>query len=92
MKINWIAVLTLIASGGLAVVAQAFAAALPAYAPTIMNIVAIVAATASFLLQIAQPSAKIVQDAPVLSRTSGAQIATNVSTTSTLPISAPQKS
>ena len=83
MKINWPAILTLIASGGLGAVAQALASTLPHAATTIMNVTAIVGALAALMVQSQQPAAKIVADAPVVDQ-GGNQIATNISSTSEL--------
>lgn len=90
MKISWVAILGVIAGGGLGVIAQALASFYGSgskEAQLILNIAAIIAAVAGFVVQIMQPSAKIVQNAPVVDQ-SGQQVATNVSTTSTLPIKA----
>lgn len=91
MKISWVAVIGLIASGGLTSVVQALGNALPNEAKIIANIAAVVVAIAAVLYQLLQPAAKVVQDAPVVSATTGEQVGTNVSTSSTAPIVAPQK-
>lgn len=91
MKLNWFALAGFIAGGGLGVIAQALANALPHQATLIMNIVAIVVALAAAVVQFTQPAAKIVQDAPVVAP-SGGTVGINVSTSSTVPINAPAPS
>lgn len=91
MKFSWVALLTLIAGGGLTALGTALGQLLPKQATIIMGVVGILGVVAGIILQAAQPAAKVVQDAPVVDN-SGATVGTNVSTTSTEPISAPQKS
>lgn len=83
MKISWIAVVGLIASGGLTSVVQALGNALPNEAKVIANISAVVVAIAAVLYQLLQPAASIVADAPVVAP-SGEQVGTNISSTSTV--------
>lgn len=83
MKINWLAILGLIASGGLAGVVQALGTALPHEATVIANVAAIVVAIAAVILQAVQPAASIVSNAPVVND-AGEQVATNVSSTTQL--------
>lgn len=90
MKISWLAVVSIVASGGLVGIAQALGAVLPHQATLIMNLAAIAAAIAAFILQASQPAAKILADAPVVTH-AGDPAGVNVSTTSTLPIAAPSQ-
>lgn len=90
MKFNWLAFIGFVASGGLAVLVQALGAAFPSAAVEIANIVAIIVALAAVIYQFyTGTSSKIAADAPVVDA-AGAVVGTNVSTTSTLPIAAPQ--
>jgi len=96
MKVQppWVLLATLIASGGLTAIAQAFSNALPQGAPLIANIVAIIVAISGFVVQyyksMTAPAVSILADAPVVT-TEGEKVGVNVSTTSTTPLSAPVK-
>jgi hypothetical protein len=88
MKFSWVALLTLIAGGGLTALGTALGQILPKYATIIMGVVGIIGIVAGIILQASQPAAKIVADAPVVN-SAGAQVATNISSTSTLLPKAP---
>lgn len=91
MKFSWVALLTLIAGGGLTALGTALGQVLPKYATVIMGVIGILAVVAGIILQAAQPAAKIVADAPVVNPVTGNQVGVNISNTSTIPIAAPQK-
>lgn len=87
MKISLPALLALIAGGGLAALAPALSALFPAQQGLFNAIFAgtgILAVVAGIIVQAIQPAAKIVADAPVVSPTTGAQVATNISSSSSL--------
>ena len=93
--IDWVSFLSFVASGGLATLLAAVGGAFPSQTQKIVAVGAIITALAGVLVRLfanptGAPATAVVQDAPVVSPT-GVQVGTNVSTSSTLPISAPQK-
>jgi hypothetical protein len=94
-KTTWIALLTVISTGGLATIVQALGTLIPKAAGTIATTALLLTALASFALLVINranaPAVSILADAPVVSAKTGAVVGTNVSTTSTLPITALQK-
>lgn len=79
--LNWTAGISYVAGGGLS---AAFALGGPKWTGVGMALVAV-----GGLIQRIVPAQKIIADAPIVDHT-GEQIATNVTTNSTLPIKAPQ--
>lgn len=90
----WVLIASIIAAGGLSAIGQAFASALPANAALVANIVAILVAAAGLVVTYYQavnaPAVKVLADAPVVNA-DGEKVGLNVSTTSTVPITAPTK-
>jgi hypothetical protein len=98
-KPPWVLIATLIAGGGLSAIGQAFATALPANSALIANIVAIVVAGAGLVVTYYQavnaPATALVGhtdgNIPVVNPASGQTIGTVVTTSSTIPTTAPSQ-
>lgn len=92
MKLDWVAVLSFLTGSVFLGLAGTIASLFPnpATGKIIIAVAGAIAQVAGVIKQATQPTVKIAQDAAVVSA-SGQQVGTNVSTTSTAPIMAPQK-
>ena len=93
MKINWAALVGLIAGGALVPLGPILGALFPKEATlltTIFGGTGFVVFIAGLIVQVLQPSAKVTSDAVAVD-SQGNVTGTNVTTTTTAPIAAPQK-